>query len=164
MEIYPWLVLVHIVSAFVFILAHGVSAFVVFRVRAEGERARVVALLDLSSSSLNVMLAGLGVSALSGIVAAVIGGHFNQLWPWASIGILIVVVLLMTPLAAIPLNAIRRALGQPNSDDRKKGVVPEPQSDAEIAVLRARLRPELTAGVGLAGLVLLIWLMQTKPF
>ena len=164
MEFYPWLVLVHIVSAFVFILAHGVSVFVVFRVRVEKDRARLTALLDLSSSSLNLMFAGLGVSALSGIVAAVVGGHFSQLWPWASIGILVVVVLAMTPLAAIPLNAVRRALGQPNSGDRKKGIVPETQSDGEIAVLRARLRPELTAAIGLAGLVVLVWLMQTKPF
>ncbi len=163
-DFYPWIVLLHVVSAFVFILAHGVSAFVPFKVRDEPDRARISALLDLSGSSLNLSFVGLGLAVVSGIVAAIIGGHFSQFWPWAAIGVLIVVSGLMTPMATYPLTAIRRAVGQPNRDDRKKGIVPEPLTDAQIATLRAGLRPELAAVVGFVGLVVLIWLMQTKPF
>ena len=47
MDLYPWVVLVHIVAAFVFLMAHGVSAFVAFRIRGETDRTRLAALLDL---------------------------------------------------------------------------------------------------------------------
>ncbi|MEO5918548.1 MAG: hypothetical protein ABIQ17_03205 [Candidatus Limnocylindrales bacterium] len=164
MDFYPWVVLTHVVSAFVFILAHGVSAFVAFRVRSEGDRARLTAVLDLSASSLPIMYAALLVALVSGIAAAIMGGHFEKLWPWAAIGVFLAVGIAMTPLGTFPLAAIRRGLGQPNRDDQKKGVVPEPVPDAELATLRAKVRPELLAAIGLSGLVAMIWLMEAKPF
>lgn len=163
-DVYPWLVLTHVVAAFIFILAHGVSAFVSFRVRSEPDRARLGALLDLSSSSLGVTFMALAVALVAGIAAAIVGGHFAKFWPWAAIIILVLVAGSMTPLATYPMSAVRRGLGQPTRDDLKKGVVPEPQTDAEIALLRAKLRPELVSAIGFGGLVLLVWLMQEKPF
>lgn len=164
MDVYPWLVLTHVVAAFIFILAHGVSAFVTFRVRSEPDRARLGALLDLSASSLGITFMALAVALVAGIAAAIVGGHFAKFWPWAAIIILVVVAGSMTPLATYPLTAIRRGLGQPTKDDTKKGIVPDPLSDADIAVLRANLRPRLVTAIGLGGLVVLIWLMQEKPF
>src|SRR6266511_2088162 len=51
MELYPWLVFLHIGGAFLFVLAHGVSALVAFRLRAERDPGRMTALLELSSTS-----------------------------------------------------------------------------------------------------------------
>lgn len=164
MDVYPWLVLTHVAAAFIFILAHGVSAFVAFKVRSEPDRVRLLALLDLSASSLGITFLALAVALVAGIAAAIVGGHFAKFWPWAAIIILVVVAGSMTPLATYPMSAVRRGLGQPNRDDTKKGVVPEPLGDPEIAVLRARLRPELVSAIGLGGLVILLWLMQEKPF
>lgn len=164
MDVYPWLVLTHVVSSFIFILAHGASALVAFRVRTESDRVRLGALLDLSASSLGVTFIALAVALVAGIAAAIVGGHFAKFWPWAAIIVLLVVGGSMTPIATYPLSAVRRALGQPNRDDTKKGIVPEPLTDPEIAVLRAKVRPELVTAIGLGGLVLLIWLMQEKPF
>lgn len=164
MDVYPWLVLTHVVASFIFILAHGASALVAFRVRAESDRVRLGALLDLSASSLGVTFIALAVALVAGIAAAIVGGHFAKFWPWAAIIVLLVVGGSMTPIATYPLSAVRRALGQPNRDDTKKGIVPEPLTDPEIAALRARVRPVLVTAIGLGGLVILIWLMQEKPF
>ena len=162
MDLYPWLVLVHVVSAFVFILAHGVSAFVIFRVRAESDRGRLTTLLELSASSLMTASVALLVALVSGIVAAVAGGHFAKAWPWLAIGTLVIVGGLMTPLAGIPMAGVRRALGLPTAAD-KKGPPPPPASDEELTAARAKLRPELVSVVGLVGLTVLVWLMQEKP-
>ena len=43
----PWLVFAHILGAFTFILSHGVSMFVAFRVRTERDPAVVAALLEI---------------------------------------------------------------------------------------------------------------------
>ena len=43
MDWYPWIVLAHVIGAFGFILAHGVSAFVAFRIRADRRPEQVLA-------------------------------------------------------------------------------------------------------------------------
>jgi hypothetical protein len=48
--LYLWIVYVHVASAFGFVLARGVAVFVGFRIRHECDRARIAALLDLSTS------------------------------------------------------------------------------------------------------------------
>lgn len=164
MELYPWVVLTHVVAAFVFILGHGVSGFVAFRVRTEPDRAKLATLLELSQGSYPLTFAALLVAIVTGIAAAIMGGHFSQVWPWAAIGVLVGVTAAMTPVATFPMTSLRRGLGMPTRDDLKKGIVPEAVSDAELVVLRSKLRPDLVAAIGLIGLVALVWLMQAKPF
>ncbi len=43
---YPWLVALHLLGLVVFLLAHGVSMWVAFRIRGERERDVVVAMLE----------------------------------------------------------------------------------------------------------------------
>ena len=166
LDFYPWIVLVHILAAFVFVLAHGVSAFVAFRVRHETDRARLAALLDLSGGSLMTASIALLVILVAGIWAAIAGGYFGggKYWAWAAVVVFVVTVGLMTPLASGWLNRVRSAVGLPTMADKKAGREPVPASDAELATVLAAGRPELIAAVGLAALVALVILMRFKPF
>ena len=47
--LYPWLLVLHVLSAFAFLAVHGVSMGVWWRVRRERDRARLVSLLGLSA-------------------------------------------------------------------------------------------------------------------
>lgn len=67
----------------------------------------------------------------------------------------------MTPLAANPMRAMRAALGMGKD---KSGAPPTPGTDAELAAAQAKLRPEATTAVGVLGLLILVWLMEAKPF
>jgi hypothetical protein len=49
---YEWVLFLHVVGAFAFMMSHGVSIFVAFRLQQEGEINRIRALLDLSTVSL----------------------------------------------------------------------------------------------------------------
>jgi hypothetical protein len=60
-SVYNWIVFVHILGAFTFVLAHGVSAGVSLKLREERAIPRVQALLDLS----NTATQGMYVSASS---------------------------------------------------------------------------------------------------
>ena len=164
MDWYPWVVVVHVVAVIVSFGAHGVSAFAMFRVRSEPDRARLAALLDLSTMSVGVMSVGLLVALVTGIVAAVMGSHFSRTWPWVSIGVIIAIIAVMTPLAASPMSAVRAALGMPIRGDKKGAPPRTPASDADLAAARAALRPELIAVLGTAAIVVLVWLMVVKPF
>lgn len=161
MDLYPWLVVVHILAAFVFVMAHGVSVYAIYRVRKEPDRARLRVLVDLSGSTLGLAGIALLVILVAGIAAGISQGFFSKAWIWLSIVLLVVVGGAMTPLAGIPMNKIRLALGIPIRGVKE---APPPAGDDELAVLRASLRPQLVASIGGVGLVLLVVLMSVKPF
>ncbi len=161
MDLYPWIVIAHVFFVIIALGAHGVSAFVVFRIRATSDRAELKTLLDLSQSSLAVAGVALVLGVVFGIWAAIMGGHFSRAWPWVAIVVLVVVVVSMTPLAAGPMREMRVALGIGKD---KSGAPILPGSDADIAAAKRKLQPELTTVVGIVGLAVLVWLMELKPF
>jgi len=163
-ELYPWVVVSHVLFVILAFGAHGVSAFAMFQAKRETDRARLGAVLDLSSTSLTVAGIALLVAVVLGIVAAVMGGHFGRLWPWAAIVVVVVVTLSMTPMASNPMSGVKKALGMPTRDDKKGDPPRQPGTDSELAAARARLRPELVATIGIVAIALLVWLMELKPF
>lgn len=164
MDLYGWLVLAHVVSVIVTFTFHGASAVAMFRVRAERDRARLAALLELSGGSIMLASIFLLVAIVTGVVAAITGDHFSKTWPWASIVTLVVVIGAMTPLGGIPMNKVRIALGMRISMDKKDAPAREPGTDADLETAIGGLRPELLAAIGFGGIALLSWLMAAKPF
>lgn len=164
MELYPWLVYLHIAGAFLFVLAHGVSAIVAFRLRAERDAARMTALLELSSTSVGVMYVGLLTLLIAGIVAAINRNWFAQGWPWAAIVVLVVVAVAMYALASRYYANVRQALGLPSMNDKKGEQPPPPRPVDEVIQMLDTRRPEQVAVVGFAGLLIILWLMILKPF
>jgi hypothetical protein len=162
MQFYPWVVFAHVLAAFLFILAHGASAIVSYRVRAERDPTRIAALLDLSASSLGLMYGSLGLLLLAGIAAGIMGNWFSKGWIWAAIGVLVVVSVLMYVTATTYYAGIRRGLGQVRPGSREPAPEPLP-ADQLLALLDSR-RPDAIAAIGVIGLVVLLWLMVVKPF
>jgi hypothetical protein len=159
---YEWTKLIHVASAFGFILAHGASAMVALRLRSEREPSRVSALLDLSLAAMGpITWATALVMFFTGIWLGFQASWWGQLWIWASIGILVLVMGLMTPLGGSKLNRIRTALG----------MTIDPKKPAPVAVSRTELEaildewdPRPLAAVGLGGLLAILVLMVLKPF
>jgi hypothetical protein len=161
---YPWIVVIHVIGAFAFVLAHGVSMVAAFQLRGERERARVTALLDLSGSSLMVVYIGLLVLLAGGVAAGFVGGHWGRLWIWISLGLLVGIAGFMYVVATPYYARLRNAVGQKAYSDKKDAPAPEPVSEAELAALLDTPRAHILAGVGGLGLVIIIWLMEVKPF
>jgi hypothetical protein len=76
--LYQWLVLLHVIGAFTFALAHGVSAGVALKLRGEREIPRVQALLDLSRAATNGMYVSTFVVLGAGVAAAFIAGLWGR--------------------------------------------------------------------------------------
>ena len=163
MDVYPWVVMAHVFFVIIAFGAHGTSAFAMFQARRETDRARLAAVLDLSGASLAVAGVALILALLLGIIAAIMGGHFGRLWPWAAIGVVIIVFGVMTPVGANPMSDLRKALGLPGRGD-KPGASRAPGSNADVAAAQARLRPDLLSIIGVAAIAILVWLMEAKPF
>jgi hypothetical protein len=69
----------------------------------------------------------------------------------------------MTPLAAGPMRRVRKALAMQMGKPREDEPAPLPLVGAEVAGARAGLKPDLTAVIGVAVLVVIIWIMVAKP-
>jgi len=152
---YAWLVTLHLLGIVVFLLAHGVSMWVAFRIRGEQNRAVVAAMLDLSVRAARVVYLGLALLGVGGFGAASSAGLLLAPWIVASYVVLVVMLVVMFTVAAPYYHGLRAAI---------EGTASAPPLDDQALADRLRTRrPELLAAVGGFGLGALVVLMSVKP-
>jgi hypothetical protein len=159
---YQWIVLLHIVGAFVFVLSHGASTWMAMLLRRERDRARISALLEVSQASVGGMYLGLVLLLIGGIWAGIAGGHFARGWIWAALAILIGAIVVMYAVASPYFGKLREAVGGAAAAGRNATVGPASDDDVAALAARAPLLPLL--GTGMLALLLILWLMVLKPF
>jgi uncharacterized membrane protein len=146
-SLYAWLMFLHLLSLGTFLFAHGVSGGASLLLRGPvSEQTR--RLLRLSQQSSFLSNPAILLVIATGIWMTFAGHWAGRLWPWVSLGLLIVVFALMVYVAR-PYYAARDAAKE---------------SDDAIATRLAGARPLLAVWVGATALVLLFGLMVFKPF
>lgn len=156
---YQWLVFLHVLGVFGFLLAHGVSLFVAFRVQREKDIHAIRALLGLSASAVMASFLSLLVLLIGGIAAGFVGHWWSQGWIWAALGVFVVVWASMSIFTGPAFRRARIAVGFTGPSTIKESVVSEKLPEALAA-----LRPWLPTVIGGVGLVVILWLMVLKPF
>ena len=154
---YQWWVFLHISGVFAFLVAHGVSVGVAFRLRRERDPRRIMALLDLSSWSISLMYIGILLLLTGGIVAGFVGDWWGSGWIWISLGTLIVVIVAMYAVASGYYKRLRLIVGA--MADGSQAV-----SEEQLAGLLEGPRPWILAVIGFGGLLFILYLMLFKPF
>ena len=160
-QYYSLIVVVHVIAVIAFIAVHGVSMVTAFQLRGVTERSHAVRLLGRSQMAVGLMYVALLVLLVAGIAAGFIGAHWNRLWIWASIGVLIAVLVVMWAVASPYYMQLRQALGMQHRADAPTS---ETISEDELIKRLRSMRPMWLAAVGIGGLVALSWLMFEKPF
>ena len=164
MDLYPWIVFVHVAAAFLFVMGHGASMWASDQIRHERDAVRITTLLELSGRSLGLVYGALLALLIAGIAAGIMGGHFSRGWIWASIGVLVTIIVLMYALASSYYRRVREAVGMRTMQTPKDAPDPTPVSAEELAALVDTHRPDVIGLVGIIGLLILLWLMLFKPF
>ncbi len=164
MNVYPWLMYVHIAGLITFVMGHGASVMVAFRLRSEREATRIGALLDLSSNSLGIAYLGLLLLLASGIAAGFNGGHWDRFWIWISLGLLVAILGAMYPMGSGYYAKVRHAVGMRAYSDPKGAPPPEPAGPQELEALLVSPRPWVLLGIGGGGTLVILWLMLMQPF
>lgn len=156
---YQWVVFLHILGVFWFLLAHGVSLYVAFRVQREQDIHAIRALLGLSASAVMASLIGLIVLLLAGIALAFMGNWWSFGWVWVSLGLFVLIWASMSIFSGPAFRRARMAAGFTGPTTINESAVSEklPQAIAD-------LRPVLPTVIGGVGLILILWLMVLKPF
>jgi hypothetical protein len=163
-DLYPWIVFIHIAGAFVFVLSHGVGVWSSFQLDRERDPGRVRTLLDLMSSSLTGVYIGLLVLLVGGIWAGIAGSHFGRGWIWAALGLLIAIAVAMYAIATRYYATLREAVGIRSQQTKKDAPDPVPVGQVELEAILARNPSAPLAAVGFGGLALILLLMVLKPF
>jgi hypothetical protein len=161
---YIWIKLLHILGLFAFVMAHGASASMALRLQREKDLGRIRAMLELSSASLGVLYAALGIAVVAGIAAGFAGHWWNRGWIWLSLVLLLALVVAMSLLGTTYYHRVRKAVGLGYLEAWKSHPPIEAASKAEVTEFLARGHPALLALIGGGGLALIIGLMTFKPF
>jgi hypothetical protein len=153
---HQWIVFAHILGALLFMLAHGASAAVVFRLRRERDPDAVRVLLGLSRMTVPFAYLGLVLLIGAGGWAGGTGGWFraSAWWLWVSIGLLVVILVVMYGMLSPTFRRLRETVGD--------GSAPVDQEALDRAL--ASPAPMIGAGLGLLGVLVILWLMVLKPF
>lgn len=163
-DLYSWIVFLHVAALLGFLLAHGASTAVAFRVRRERDPVRIGALLDLSAGVYGLSYASLGVLVVTGLAAAFMGGSWSSGWIWGSIVILIVMMVSMHIHPAASFSRTRKAAGLPYFEGWRPQERRPPASTDEIRAATATNDPWITLAIGGGGILIILWLMMFKPF
>jgi len=160
---YPWIVFLHILSAFAFFMAHGASAVMAFRLQREHELDRIRAILDLSNAALPITYMSVMVLLLAGIIAGIMGSWFSQGWIWTALVLIVLLWFGMHYYASRYFTPIRKAVGLPYRDHGDQPAQ-TPASEAEIAAAIRAANPTILLVISFGLVAVILWLMMFKPF
>ncbi|HSR47555.1 MAG TPA: hypothetical protein VLL77_06150 [Anaerolineales bacterium] len=163
-QLYKPLLYLHVLAGFLYMFSHGASGFVSFRLRQENVLDRIRALLDLSGYSFVLMYVSLLVMVLAGILLGFAGRWWSTGWIWASLILLVAMLVAMWLLASNHFHALRKAIGLPYREGNKEHPAVEPASVEEIQGLLRSGRPHLLTLIGIGGWAVILYFMVFKPF
>ena len=153
---YQWWVFLHLLGVFGFLLSHGVSAAVAFRLRKERDPRRIQALLQMSSASLSGFYVAMGLLLAGGIAAATVGSLWGYGWIWGSIALLVLTTGAMYSVARPYYRRLRFVTDALVSGSEAVG-------EDQYASVVGSSRQIAIAGIGFLGLFLILYLMLFKP-
>ena len=164
MSVYRLIVLVHVLSALAFVMAHGISMMMMFKVQRERKYENLCNYLDISSAALRPAMLALHGIELSGIILTIMGGWWRMGWIWISLLLFLAVGVVMAKYAAGYMNSVRRAMGMVSEKDLKKGIRPAPAPQEVLLEVVAAGQPKKVASLALSGMAMIVALMVMKPF
>jgi hypothetical protein len=157
--VYQWIVLVHIIGVVGFLMAHGVSLFVAFRVQREKDIHAIRALLGLSANASMASNISLLVLLIGGIAGGFVGHWWSFGWIWASLAVFVLIWISMSVFTGPAFRRARIAAGFTGPMRIDESIISE-----SLAESLAELRPWLPTLIGGIGLLIILWLMVVKPF
>ena len=164
LSLVPWLIFVHTLAAITFFLGHGASVAMAFKIRKETNFERIRAMLDLSESTLILAMVALLVMGLTGLIMPFMLKLWGKGWIWASIVLMLLVVVQMGVMNEKRYKILRKLVGLPYRQGNKILPAETPASQEEVAAHIKKLNVYELVLVGYGIPMIVLWLMVFKPF
>lgn len=156
---YEWLSFVHVGAVLTFMLAHGVHAAVMWRLRWEADPERSQTVFNALTGLPALRLAGAAMIA-SGFALVAFLGIWDHWWVWTSVlvltGLWAAMILYSPRFYSLVSDAAAAAMAARGTDD---------EAAATAAFERARQAPHpvVTTIVAIGGIGIILWLMIFRP-
>ena len=159
-----WLIFLHILSAITFFLAHGTSAAMIFKLRTETDILRIRTMLDLSDSTLEIMIFSFLAMGVTGLALPFFLHIWDKVWIWLSIILMAFVFTWMIWMSERRYKILRKLVGLPYRQGSKEYPAETPADPQKIVshLKSINMTSILTVGYIIPAIVL--WLMVFKPF
>ena len=125
-SLYEWIRFLHMVAAITFMVSHGTSIAISFRLKKEEDVERIKTMLDISGSMWIAMILSLLVAGIAGIVLGFMLSWWSQWWIWVSIVLLVVITIWMFQVGQSTYHQLRKTLGMPYQAGGKEMPAQEP--------------------------------------
>ena len=159
---YRWLVFLHVLCAFAFVMAHGVSVSVYFMLRNERNVERVKMLLAISRASLNYAFISLALILITGIITGIMGQWWGQWWIRVAVLLIFIIWGAMAGIGTRVMNELRIGLGMVSSYNQPPRA--EMLTAEQMDALLKKINPALLTLVGFGAIAIWVYLMYFKPF
>lgn len=156
-----WWLFAHLFSVVGFLLAHGHSAAMGFRLRQEKSTDAIRSLTELSRQTTPITYVFLLLIIITGVILGFQGHWWGRAWIWSALVVLIVAIGAMGGLAR-RYYKLREAVGVPGPGARP--ATTSAASPEAVRELAATANPWPITAVGVVALLVLLWLMILKPF
>lgn len=157
---YLWVVYLHVIVIFLFLIQHTVDIFVTFKLRAQKEPEGIYAtygfMLDNNTRNLRITYS---LIILTGTAAGFISTWWKQGWMWTALGIMIVLWFGMRRIGSNYLTAVDSITDHAIKNRDDSSAIDKFRNE-----LRARREPEMLAILSVIGGGIILWLMMFKPF
>ena len=164
LKVVPWLIFLHVLSAFTFFLAHGTSVAMAFKIRSETNFDRIRAMLDLSASTVMIMFYSFLAMGLTGLILPFIMKLWDKGWIWASIILMVAVFFRMVLMTETRYKLLRKLIGLPYMQGNKEFPAETPSSQQEVEAQLKKMPVVELMIVGYVIPMIVLWLMMFKPF
>ena len=157
---YNWLVFLHVLFAFLFMLVHGVHAAAILKFRGEPDPERSLTFFNIvpDIKYVRYLTVALGVF---GFAAAFMTEWWKQGWTWASLVVFLVISYVMYKYGAGHYGIISSAANR--LIEAKKTSTDLSAAQKEFDDARKAPHAMIVSVVGLVGLAIILWLMRFKP-
>lgn len=153
---YTWLKFLHIVAVLALLGTHGVSMTVLYAIRKERDRAKIMTMIAVSGQSIIPMYISIAAVVVFGVWMWIKIYGLGTTWLWLSLVLLIAMIGLMTATAKPYFARVKEACQL-----RPSGV---PRvSDEELGDVLMSAKAHLITAIGVIGTLAILYLMVFKP-
>ncbi len=152
-----WALYFHIAAVLALLATHGASMLVLYRIRGERDRAKILSMLNLSGEAATPTYVSLVLVLATGVWNMFLIHSLTKAWVWLAIVILVAMVGLMMMVAKPYFVRVKAAC-----EVRPSGV---PRvSDEELTEITKSSTAHLITAIGVVGLLAILYLMVFKPW
>jgi hypothetical protein len=157
---YIWIVYLHIVVIFIFLIQHAAEIWVSFKLREQKEPEGIFATYAfMPNNNVRNLRITYSLIIITGITAGFITTLWRQGWMWTALGVMIVIWIVMKRVSSIYLYAVDAIAEHALKNREDASAVAKFRSD-----LKARREPEILTVTSVIGGAIILWLMMFKPF